>query len=88
MNKTLAYIGFYGPVINIIIYILVKIFYILNDEISLIYFIISLFSQVISPIVNHLLKKLINQPRPTGAKDIDQYEKQLDKGSVLFIIYY
>ena len=81
MNKILAYIGVYGPVLNLWIYIFVEIFNILNDEISLIYFIMSLFLQFVSPIINHVLKILIKQPRPNGAKDIDKYEKRLDKGS-------
>ena len=59
----------------LIIYILVEVFNILNAEISLIYFIMSLLLQIISPIMNHVLKVLIKQPRPKGAKDIDKYEK-------------
>jgi membrane-associated phospholipid phosphatase len=82
MNKILAYVGVYGPLLNLIIYILVEVFNILNDEISLIYFIMSLLLQIISPIMNHVLKVLIKQPRPKGAKDIDKYEKRLDKGSL------
>lgn len=82
MNKILAYMGVYGPLINLIIYIIVEIFNILNDDISLIYFIMSLFLQVLGVIVNGILKKLINQPRPKGKKDIDKYEKLLNKGSL------
>lgn len=81
MNKILAYMGVYGPLLNLIIYILVEVFYILNDEISLIYFIMSLFFQFVTPKINHVLKILIKQPRPKGTKDIDKYEKLLDKGS-------
>ena len=82
MNKILAYMGVYGPLLNLMIYTLVEIFNILNVEISLTYFIMSLFLQVVSPIINHILKKLINQPRPNGTKNIDKYEKLLDKGSL------
>ena len=68
MNKILAYVGVYGPLLNLIIYILVEVFNILNDEISLIYFIMSLLLQIISPIMNHVLKVLIKQPRPKGQR--------------------
>lgn len=75
-KNILGYVGYYGPVINLIIFIFFIVSLYLNNSINLKILIFLILIQPISSIFNHYLKKIIKQPRPKKNKPINYLDKK------------
>lgn len=80
--KTLAYLGYIGPVISLIIFVIFITAELISKNISIPIFILYVLCIFISFLLNDFLKKTIRQKRPQESKSITMFEAKIDKNSL------
>ena len=80
--KTLAYLGYIGPVISLIIFVIFITTELISKNISIPIFILYILCIFISFLLNDFLKKTIRQKRPQESKSITMFEAKIDKNSL------